>query len=212
MLPIVEQATRSTLEKLVLPTTTEINQRRIAAFKQRIHEAMAADDVEFFTRLMGEFLEESGAAPAEVCGALAKMVQGAQPFLLEEMAPMRDFDEERRRGPGKKRERSPRKLSAATEAGKRRFRIEVGDAHGVRPANIVGAILSEVPLEREDIGAIHIYGRFSTIDLNEKVGEEELKGIGRMRVFQQKLKIRPVVDGERTHPVVKRKHRKGKKA
>ena len=45
------------------------------------------------------------------------------------------------------------------------FRIEVGQAHQVKPANIVGAIANEIGLESRFIGKIEIFDEFSTVDL-----------------------------------------------
>uniref|UniRef100_UPI0021CB2207 DbpA RNA binding domain-containing protein n=1 Tax=Klebsiella pneumoniae TaxID=573 RepID=UPI0021CB2207 len=44
----------------------------------------------------------------------------------------------------------------APEAGMEMFRIEVGHVHGVKPANIVGAIANEAELESRYIGRIDI--------------------------------------------------------
>ena len=46
-----------------------------------------------------------------------------------------------------------------------RFRIEVGSEHGVKPANIVGAIANEVDMDSEFIGHIEIFDNYSTVDL-----------------------------------------------
>ena len=215
MLPLIERATSSTLEKLVLPTTGEVNAKRIAAFKDRVRETMAGGVESVFAELAQELLAEPDTDPALLCGALAQLVQGQQPFLLEDQEPEPEPRPQRRREEGPHEERPPQKkglrLSAATEPGKERFRIEVGEIHGVRPGNIVGAILGESSLQREDLGSIEIHRRFSTVDLPSSISSDDLRSIGRTRVFQQKLKIRRVIDGELAHGLAKRKHRKGKR-
>jgi ATP-dependent RNA helicase DeaD len=42
------------------------------------------------------------------------------------------------------------------------FRIEVGHDHGVKPANIVGAIANEAGLEAKYIGRIEIFDRLQS--------------------------------------------------
>jgi ATP-dependent RNA helicase DeaD len=45
------------------------------------------------------------------------------------------------------------------------YRSEVGHAHQVKPANIVGAIANESGLESRFIGRIEIFDDYSTVDL-----------------------------------------------
>ncbi|WP_204274892.1 DbpA RNA binding domain-containing protein, partial [Enterobacter hormaechei] len=45
------------------------------------------------------------------------------------------------------------------------YRISVGHQHGVKPANIVGAIANEAGLESRFIGRIDIHDDFSLLDL-----------------------------------------------
>jgi len=78
---------------------------------------------------------------------------------------------------------------AATEKGMERFRIAVGRMHGVKPANIVGAITNEAGLESKHIGRIHIYDDFSTVDLPEGMPHNIFNSLKRVWVVGQELKI-----------------------
>jgi ATP-dependent RNA helicase DeaD len=46
-----------------------------------------------------------------------------------------------------------------------RYRIEVGNSHGLRPKDIVGAISNEAGLDSRHIGQINIEQEFSFVDL-----------------------------------------------
>ena len=78
---------------------------------------------------------------------------------------------------------------AATEKGMERFRIAVGRTHGVKPANIVGAIANESGLESKHIGRIDIYDDFSTVDLPEGMPHNIFNSLKRVWVAGQELKI-----------------------
>ncbi len=78
---------------------------------------------------------------------------------------------------------------AATEKGMERFRIAVGRMHGVKPANIVGAIANEAGLESKHIGRIDIYDDFSTVDLPEGMPRNIFNSLKRVWVAGQELKI-----------------------
>jgi ATP-dependent RNA helicase DeaD len=70
-----------------------------------------------------------------------------------------------------------------------RFRLEVGNVHGVKPGNIVGAIANEAEIDSEYIGRIEIFDEYSTIDLPEGMPKELLKHLKTVWVSGQRLQI-----------------------
>jgi ATP-dependent RNA helicase DeaD len=70
-----------------------------------------------------------------------------------------------------------------------RFRIEVGNSHGVKPANIVGAIANEAEIDAEYIGRIQIHDDYSTVDLPEGMPKEIFKHLKTVWVSGQRLQI-----------------------
>jgi ATP-dependent RNA helicase DeaD len=70
-----------------------------------------------------------------------------------------------------------------------RYRIEVGSAHGVKPANIVGAIANEAGLDAKYIGHIEILDDHSVLDLPEGMPKELLQHLKTVWVAGQQLRI-----------------------
>ncbi|MFO7750144.1 MAG: DEAD/DEAH box helicase [Desulfobacteraceae bacterium] len=75
------------------------------------------------------------------------------------------------------------------EKGMERFRIEVGNVHGVRPGDIVGAITNEAGLEAKYIGHININDEFTTVDLPEGMPDSIFKLLKKVRVCQHQINI-----------------------
>ena len=75
------------------------------------------------------------------------------------------------------------------EAGKDRFRIDVGHNHKVKPGNIVGAIANEADIDSKYIGRINIFDDFSLVDLPEAMPKELLNELKNVRVAGQRLNI-----------------------
>jgi ATP-dependent RNA helicase DeaD len=75
------------------------------------------------------------------------------------------------------------------EAGKQRFRIEVGHNHKVMPGNIVGAIANEANIDSKHIGRINIFEEYSVVDLPENMPKELLNALKPVRVSGQRLDI-----------------------
>jgi len=70
------------------------------------------------------------------------------------------------------------------------FRIEVGNVHGVKAGNIVGAIANEAGIDGEFIGRIEIYEDFSTVDLPEGMPRDIFRELKKVWVSGQQLKIK----------------------
>ena len=200
MLSAIEKATRQKIEIMELPSTELINDKRIAKFKQRITDTLAAEDLSFFSQLIEQYEQEHNVPAEEIAAALAQLLQGDAPFLLKKQPPRRDSQDradssrtkpQRQAGDrqaGTQGERSSRR-EAPVEQGMERFRIEVGHKHNVMPGNIVGAIANEAGIESQYIGRINIHDDHSLIDLPEGMPKEIFNDLKYVWVSGQQLKI-----------------------
>ena len=84
------------------------------------------------------------------------------------------------------------------------FRIEVGHEHGVKPANIVGAIANEAGLDSQYIGRIKIYDDYSTVDLPQGMPNEIFRDLQKVWVAGQQMRISRLA-GAKAKPAEKKK-------
>lgn len=197
MLFSIEKATKQKIEKMTLPSTEDVNDHRVAKFKQKITDTLAGADLEFFQKLLEQYQTEHDIPAIEVAAALAKLVQGDEPLLLKPQPVRRERQErpergsrtergERSRRPG---ERKAKSLKDNPDIDMERFRIDVGYDHGVKPGNIVGAIANEANIEAAYIGHIQIFDSFSTVDLPSGMPKETMDSLKKVWVCQQSLNI-----------------------
>ncbi|ARW81697.1 MULTISPECIES: DEAD/DEAH box helicase [Aeromonas] len=208
MLRAIEHATRQAIEPMKMPSTEDINQHRMTKFKERIRETMMGEELELYLNLVNELIEEDSADPLELAAALAKLVQGDQPLLLDDSIPEPQFssndrggrDFERRDGGSDFADRGdrparrmpslePRPLKDNPDVEMERYRVDVGAHHGVKPGQIVGAIANEANIESRFIGNIDIADDFSTVDLPKGMTADVLEVIKKARVCQRPLMI-----------------------
>jgi len=90
------------------------------------------------------------------------------------------------------RERSPRRESQPPDEGMKRFRLEVGHDHKVKPGNIVGAIANEADIDSKHIGRIEIHDDHSLVDLPDGMPKEVMNTLKKAWVSGQQLKISPL--------------------
>ena len=190
-----------------LPSTEIINDKRIAKFKQRITDALANEDLSFFSQLVEQYQQEHNVPAIEISAALAQLLQGDTPLLLKhkpQRKSERIKDKDGKRTENSRNQRSPKKDEKRREKsgrnrksnsndkpdeGLERFRIEVGYQHNVKPGNIVGAIANEAGLESQFIGHIKIFDDFSLVDLPEGMPKEIFKDLKKVWVAGQQLRI-----------------------
>ena len=190
MLRYIERATRSPLEPMDLPTVADVNEQRVARFRQRITEAIAAGQSEPFRSLIEEFEREHDVPAIEIAAALASLLQGGSPLLLRDKAGESEVE------PG---DTVPAPASAKSQAQGRlaeedteTFRIEVGYVHGVKPGNIVGAIANVAALEGRQIGHVDIREDHTFVGLPKGLPGRALAELEKTRVAGQMLRISAV--------------------
>ena len=203
MLHSIEKATNRKIEIMELPSTELINDQRIAKFKQLITDTLATEELGIFYQMIEQYQKEHKVPAIEVAAALALLLQGDAPFMLQTKSNLSKKDEnflkndsktlkklkrEQRRGRGKGRARATRK-ELPVKKGMECFRLEVGHNHSVKIKNIVGAIANESGLDSQYIGRVNIYDDYSEIDLPEGMPKDVFKDLKKVWVSGQQLKI-----------------------
>jgi ATP-dependent RNA helicase DeaD len=200
LLANIEKATKQKVEEMGLPSTEIINNKRIARFKQNITDTLAAEELSFFSQLLEQYQQEHNVSALEIAAALAKMVQGDTPLLMQPPKKTKESREEKASRP----ERAPKEERAPKDRKSRRgsadiemelFRIEVGHKHGVKPGNIVGAIANETGLDGEHIARIKIEDDYSTVELPTGMPKALFQELKKVRVVGQPLNISRVGPG-----------------
>ncbi|HVN42888.1 MAG TPA: DEAD/DEAH box helicase [Steroidobacteraceae bacterium] len=187
MLRYIERATRSPLEPMDLPTVADVNEQRVARFRQRITEAIAAGRAEPFRSLIEEFEREHDVPAIEIAAALASLLQGGSPLLLKEKD--RDTRVEADEAVGAPSRKAPQSQQRLAEEDTETFRIEVGYAHGVKPGNIVGAIANVAGLEGWQIGHVDIRQDHTFVGLPKGMPALVMTELAKTRVAGQMLSI-----------------------
>ncbi|TWH04212.1 ATP-dependent RNA helicase CsdA [Nocardioides sp. J9] len=202
LLKHIERATRSTLEQMQLPSVDAINESRLSRFDDQITAALESPRIEFFRDVVSHYIKENDVPEVDVAAALAIVMQGDTPLLLEpepepERRPRfdRDRDDHRKRdswgaddrgdrGPRGGRDRGPR-----GGGGYQAYKIQVGKRHRVEPRQIVGALANEGGLDRRDFGKITIRPDYSIVELPAKLTDEQWERLKNTRISGKLIEL-----------------------
>lgn len=183
MLAAIERATGQKIEKMELPTSEIINDRRVANFKQKITDTIAEGEG-LYTTLLEQYCQEHNVPALDVASALATMIYKKKPLLLKTV----DKKEMEKKGfdtSGKYGDLKIRKPNKGMEY----FIVEVGRNHKVTPGLLIETIAEVAELDRDDIGRISIMDDYSCIELPEGMPAEIMEALRETRIEGKGLNI-----------------------
>jgi ATP-dependent RNA helicase DeaD len=202
----IERLTQKPIPEMTLPSERAIAKRKLKALIQRIETQMTTTAPESVVEMIDELQLKTGADYRDIAIALATLTgeaavtgkqtktvdsqnKSAQVAKAESKQPrdkLVDQPKNRRERREKARTDTPlgaaRPLKAHPEIPMERFRIAVGQQHGVQAREIVGAVANEAGIEGEFIGMISIQESYSTIDLPEGMPKAILKHLRKTRI------------------------------
>jgi ATP-dependent RNA helicase DeaD len=184
LLKAIEKATRQPLTPMELPTAEDINVTRLARFDDAITQALTSGDIDFYRDVVEHYVREHNIPERDVAAALAVVLQGDTPLLVES-EPERTQREPRSRSAGPQRTRGRADVAMAT------YRISVGRRQKVEPRQIVGALANEGGLKRQDFGHIDIRGDHSLVELPADLPAEVWKKLRKTRISGQLIDLTP---------------------
>jgi ATP-dependent RNA helicase DeaD len=94
LLKAIERATRQPLTPMRLPSVEDVNETRVARFRDAITEALGSEQVGFYRDLIEDYEQQHDVPATDIAAALAVLVQDDRPLLMEpepEPAPARVF-------------------------------------------------------------------------------------------------------------------------
>jgi ATP-dependent RNA helicase DeaD len=197
LLKAIEKHTKASPAQMQLPTVDEVNATRLSRFDDGITEALAEKDkLSFFRDVVAHYVSEFDVPELEVAAALATMLHGEEPMLLEEQPePVRRQRPERGdrgdRGDHGDRGDRPRESgrSRISDQPLATYRISVGKRHRVEPRQIVGAIANEGGLRRADFGNISIRPDFSLVELPADLAPETWAALESTRISGKLIEL-----------------------
>ncbi len=191
LLRAIEKATRQPLTQMQMPSVDDINSTRLTRFDDAITAALAEPDrISFFRDVVSHYVEEHDVPEVDVAAALAAVMHGDEPLLLEEKdVRVETFREERPARSGDAGGERPRR--GRSDVPMATYRLAVGKRHRVEPRQIVGALANEGGLSRGDFGYISIKPDFSLVELPANLPKGTLERLAGTRISGQLISIRP---------------------
>jgi ATP-dependent RNA helicase DeaD len=220
MLRSIENATGQTIERMPIPSASDINEKRIDQFKQSILDCAEGSDLSFYQEVIEALITEKQMDPITVASALASIAQGNRPLLLDTRTDNKINRPDDDRGEPRERKERRGKSSSNVKTGPIRplrehpevelvrYKLDVGYEDKITPGQLVGAIANTADISSEYIGQIEIYDNVSTVDLPEGMPKALFNVLEKTRVGNKPLKLRPLGSEEDNQAPYKAKRKK----
>lgn len=198
LLSMIERVNKTTIKEMHLPSTQDINDNRVTRFKEKIIDAAQSGGIDFYQQMIESIESENNIPSIEIAAALAKLLQGDEPFFLKDMPIRKNKERNNRsergdrndRGNGNRRQNN--RDNRGSSDGLVRYRLAVGKEHGVKVGNIIGAIANEVGIDSADIQKLSIENNESFVNLPKDLNSKDLKKLQEAWVSGQQLKASPI--------------------
>lgn len=154
----IERSIHHRLQPLRLPTEDDIALRRRESFREQLLNIVDAGDLDPFIAIVEDLAATRNVA--QIAAAAFKMASEASPSRTRKPSASPTAQKERETpppGPVRRRQRDG--------DGMAKLFLRVGKAHGVRPADLVGAIANEAGLAGAEIGDISIFDSFCFVEV-----------------------------------------------
>ena len=175
MLNAIERTLKVPCDQYVFPTLEEMNERKEEEFFTKIEQGMKGD-LDDYRKAIQRYLEESGKDTLEVAAALAFLEAGKKALRYENIptsSPRKTRREDRQdRDQPNRRDSSRRGERSERDGNLQSYRLEVGEYHGAKKGDIVGAIANEVGLDPQNMGKIRMFKDHTFIDLPKDMPTE----------------------------------------
>ena len=199
LLKAIEKANRQPMKAMSLPSGEQVSQQRVARFQSELMADIQSQDLSRFRELVEQLAHDTETDIGEIAAALVWRAQKERPLFPKFKAPpepnARAANKTDTEGSSSRPEIPPRRKKQTSRDDRKNglkmvtYRIEAGEAHEVKPGDIVGALANEAGIDGEYIGHIDIHDEFSTVDLPEGMPKEIFHHLKKVRVRQQAMKI-----------------------
>ncbi len=191
-----EHQTKGKIEIAKVPTVADLRARRLKVTCAALHEAAGADDLEQYRSAIDELTQDHDLMKIALAAVkLAHLASCGEHDDAEVEIAIPSYTPAAAGKPGKpgKREK-PTGARAKRQSGPSenmaRVYVGAGDAEGIRPKDLVGAIAGESGINGKSIGAIEIEEHFSLVELPVDAVEAVLVAMRKALIKGKKVTVR----------------------
>lgn len=187
----IEKYTKQKITQIKIPTIEEIEDHREAQLLEQLmvwlNRGRCHKERQMVTRLV-----EEGHDPLQIAAVALKTIRSAE--KQRPITPVSDVVEERSQKARGENKRSKKGnghsgTNGSNDKGMVRLTLSAGNAHGIRPADVVGTIAYHADIPGYTIGEINILDRHTLVDVPQQYVAQTLAKAGKYRIRKNSVTL-----------------------
>ncbi len=195
----IERVTKQKIEIGSVPTVADLRAKRLELTRASLREALLAGGLDAYRVVVESLAEEFD--PMDVAAAAVKLADPSAagsgsaaeeheiPPVAAPPPPHASKRGPKDRGPNDRgpKDRGPVRRDMGLSA---KVFVGAGRSAGVKPGDLVGAIVNEAKVKPRDVGSIQIAERFSLVEVPEAIAEDVIKALRASGIRGKKVTVR----------------------
>lgn len=189
-LKAIQRYTKTQIPRKDLPTLRDIQSNYTTSMMEKIKEEIDKKDLGKYEKIVEQILEEDYTS-FDVAAALLKFYMSEKKLENHEELDMVDFQSktksrEKSSSSDSSNSSSPR-VSNAPRGSMKRMYINAGKRRGISPRHILGAIMGELDIDKDLVGDIDVYDKFTFVEVDKDAIEDIVERLNGTRIKGKKI-------------------------
>ena len=171
-----------------VPTLKDMEETSTSTMLDKIKEGIEDKDLNRYKKIVDSLIEE-GLTSVDIASALLKFYMDADKSNKHQELDMIDFGR-KSKGMSSQGGSSRNKAGSSRKSGDmKRLHISIGDRKGVRPRHLLAAIIQSGGVDKDSIGKIDVYDKFSFVEVDKSVARKVMDGLNNEEIKGTRVRV-----------------------
>lgn len=184
-LKAIQRYTKTTIARKELPTLKDIQSNQTTAMIEKIKAEVDKKDSGKYEKIIETIIEDDYTS-FDIAAAILKFYMSENKLDGHKELEMVDFQGKSR---SKSRTNTQSQSRSKSNSGMIRLYLNAGKRRGLSPRHILGAIMGETNVDKDLIGDIDVYDKFSFIEVDPSLEDEMLNKLNGSRIKGKKITV-----------------------
>ena len=184
----IQRFTKTKIKRKDIPTLKDLQDINTSNIINKIREELKLNKLGNQEKTI-ELLTEEGFTTFQIAAALLKLYTGEACVGAHEELDRVDRNKEAKRPESKRSESSKSSLPKASRGKQARIYIGIGSTKKISPRHILAAILEESSIDKNYVGEIDIFDRFSFVEIPSDYADEVVESLNGKKIKGSKVTV-----------------------
>ncbi|WFA08170.1 DEAD/DEAH box helicase [Tissierella sp. Yu-01] len=184
----IQKYTKTKVERKDLPTLKDIEDRYTSTLLNKIRAEIEKGELSKHVNMVDSLLQEDFTS-LDIAAAILKLYMDEKRLEGHEELDMVDFGKKIKGRDIKEVKEGAGKSKGRSSKGMTRLHVNIGSRKGVSPRHILSALMQETNMNKNQVGDIDVYDKFTFVEVDKKFADVVLDNLNNQRIKGVKVKV-----------------------